>query len=76
MAQFSIQVPDMTCRHCVRSVSQAVSDVTGVREVVVDLATKAVHVRGAVEPDVVCAAITAVGYAAHVIDSQTTPPQT
>jgi copper chaperone len=74
--QFSIHVPDMTCRHCVRSVSQAVTDVAGVREVVVDLRTKAVQVHGAVDPAVVCAAVAAVGYPAHVIEHPPTPLQT
>lgn len=76
MPQFSVHVPDMTCRHCVRSVSRAVSDVAGVREIVVDLATKAVQVHGAVDPDVVCAAIAAVGYPAEVIEHPPTAPQT
>lgn len=75
MAQFCVLVPDMTCRHCVRSVSEAVSDVAGVRDVRIDLATRAVVVEGAADPDVVCAAVAAVGYPAHVIDPPATRPR-
>jgi copper chaperone len=66
--QFTIHVRDMTCRHCVRSVSQAVADVGGVREVVADLGTRAVQVHGEVDPEVICAAMAAIGYHARVIE--------
>jgi copper ion binding protein len=39
-----LTVNDMTCGHCVQSVTQAVSSVPGVQNVQIDLATKRVNV--------------------------------
>ena len=42
----SYTVPDMTCGHCKKAVTEEVSKVNGVAEVDVDLDTKLVLVRG------------------------------
>lgn len=42
----SYTVPDMTCGHCKKAVTEEVSKVDGVAEVDVDLDTKLVLVRG------------------------------
>jgi copper chaperone CopZ len=56
-------VTGMTCDHCVLSVLEEVSDVPGVRDVDVDLASGRLTVRGAdVTDDAVKAAVAAAGY--------------
>jgi copper chaperone len=62
MDSFTIRVPGMTCRHCVRAVSAAVSDVPGVSAVAVDVTTRSVEVRGPAEPAAVRTALAAIGY--------------
>lgn len=42
----TLRVPDMSCGHCVASVSNAVREVAGVRDVKVDLDAKRVEVEG------------------------------
>jgi copper chaperone len=46
MSRLTFKVPDMSCGHCVSSVSGAVSDLPGVTEVNVDLERKLVEVDG------------------------------
>ncbi|MFE1763780.1 heavy-metal-associated domain-containing protein [Streptomyces angustmyceticus] len=46
MAQKQYHVTGMTCEHCVASVTEEVSEVPGVSEVVVDLAANSVTVHG------------------------------
>ena len=46
MTKVTMRVPDMSCDHCVATVSNAVGQVEGVTEVKVDLADKRVHVDG------------------------------
>ncbi len=41
-----VSVPDMTCRHCVRSVSRRLRDVVGVRTIAADAAAGVVVVSG------------------------------
>ena len=62
MDRFTLCVPDMSCRHCVRAVSAAISDVPGVSVVTVDLALKSIDVRGTASPAAVRAALAAIGY--------------
>lgn len=64
MRQLSFRVPGMSCRHCVRTVSAAVSDVAGVQAVEVDLDTLELHVHGTADEDAIRAALVAVGYPA------------
>ncbi|KPI06878.1 Heavy metal transport/detoxification protein [Actinobacteria bacterium OK074] len=46
MEQQTYDVTGMTCAHCAASIKEEVSEVPGVHEVVVDLATNTVTVHG------------------------------
>lgn len=46
MTNLTLRVPDMSCGHCVASVSDAVGRVEGVSDVSVDLEAKRVDVEG------------------------------
>ena len=46
MSRLTLRVPDMSCGHCVASVSGAVRDLPGVAGVEVDLASRLVEVEG------------------------------
>ena len=46
MTNLTLRVPDMSCGHCVASVSDAVRQVEGVADVSVDLEAKRVDVEG------------------------------
>jgi copper chaperone len=61
---FSLHIPGMSCRHCVRAISAAVSDVAGVQTVAIDLETRTVHVNGTANVDAVRSALTTAGYPA------------
>jgi copper chaperone len=61
---FSLHVPSMSCRHCVRAISAAVSDVAGVQSVVIDPDTKTVQVHGTADIDAVRSALATAGYPA------------
>ena len=61
-----LRVPGMTCEHCVAAVRDEVAAVAGVCDVDVDLASKAVVVRGHdIDVDAVRAAIREAGYEAE-----------
>jgi copper chaperone len=62
-------VAGMTCEHCVRSVTEEVSEVPGVTAVEVDLAGGSMTVQGDPDDDAVRAAVAEAGY--EVVD--TTP---
>ena len=55
-------VDDMTCGHCVQSITAAVHDVAPNATVTVDLASKTVEVAEATSPQAVEAAIQKAGY--------------
>jgi copper chaperone len=55
-------VAGMTCEHCVRSVTEELSDVAGVTGVEVDLAGGTVTVDGVVDDAAVRAAVAEAGY--------------
>ena len=57
-------VADMSCGHCKAAVTEAVSEVTGVESVDVDLDTKRVVVNGDVADAAVRAAVADAGYEA------------
>lgn len=60
----SYSVSGMTCEHCVRSVTEEVSEVPGVEAVAVDLASGRLVIQGAgVDADAVRAAVDEAGYA-------------
>ena len=64
MTEQSYKVEGMTCSHCVAAVKQEVGHVEGAQEVIVELDSGALTVRGdAVDPDAVRAAVEAAGYA-------------
>ena len=61
--ELTMTVPGMTCGHCQTAVTTEVSNVPGVTEVIVDLSTKLVTVRGAdLDPVAVVAAIDEAGF--------------
>ena len=55
-------VSGMTCEHCVRSVTEEVSEVPGVTAVDVDLASGRLTVTGAADDSAVRAAVVEAGY--------------
>ena len=55
-------VKGMTCEHCVLSVSEEVSDVAGVQDLGVDLASGRLVVRGDADDAAVRAAVAEAGY--------------
>ena len=65
MSTETYTVTGMTCGHCVSSVTEEVSELPGVSDVQVDLATGQVTVTSAapVSPDKVRAAVEEAGYA-------------
>lgn len=60
----TFSVKGMTCDHCVRSVSEEVSEVPGVQDVDVDLQTGRMTVSGEYSDDAVVAAVEEAGYEA------------
>jgi copper chaperone CopZ len=66
----TLLVPDMTCRHCVRTVTAALRDVAGVQLVAADARTTRVELHG--EPVVtdVITALEAVGFPGTVLSAR------
>ena len=64
MSTSDYTVTGMTCGHCVASVTEEISEIDGVRDVAVDLASGAVTVTsdGPVDPADVRAAVEEAGY--------------
>jgi uncharacterized membrane protein YraQ (UPF0718 family)/copper chaperone CopZ len=60
-----IRVPDMTCDHCKRTITAAVSNVEGVEHVAVDIKAKRVAVTGRASAEAIRQAIRAAGYTAE-----------
>lgn len=56
-------VPDISCDHCVRAITEAVSPLDGVESVAVSVEDKAVTVTGEPDDAAVRAAIEEAGYA-------------
>ena len=66
MHTLDFTVSGMTCQHCVASVTEEVTELPGVTEVDVDLASGRLHVVGDVTAEQVQAAVTEAGsYTAH-----------
>ncbi|MGD0273825.1 MAG: heavy-metal-associated domain-containing protein [Gaiellaceae bacterium] len=64
--QIEYFVPDMSCGHCQKAVTEAISPVTGVERVHVDLETKRVTVEGeGLDDAALRAAIAEAGYEAE-----------
>jgi copper ion binding protein len=64
MAQAAFTVAGMTCGHCVSSVTEEISELTGVQQVDVELETGQVTVISdqPLSPDAIRAAVTEAGY--------------
>ena len=61
--EFTVQ--GMTCQHCVLSVTEEVTEVAGVEDVDVDLASGRLLVRGDADSEAVLAAVAEAGYEAR-----------
>ena len=61
MQTLDFTVSGMTCQHCVASVTEEVTELPGVSEVDVDLATGRLHVVGEVTAEQVQAAVAGAG---------------
>ena len=61
MSTLDFTVTGMTCQHCVASVTEEVTDLPGVTEVDVDLASGRLHVVGEVSAEQVQAAVAEAG---------------
>jgi len=59
-----LTVGGMTCDHCVRAVTQALSSVPGVQEASVDLSSGLARVRGEADPQALLDAVKEEGYTA------------
>ncbi|CFO54244.1 heavy metal transport protein [Bordetella pertussis] len=59
----AFHVPDMTCGHCVKSITQAVQQAVPQALVQIDLAARRVTVEGVAAAEPVAQAIRAAGYA-------------
>jgi copper chaperone len=67
LSTLDFTVSGMTCQHCVASVTEEVTELPGVSEVDVDLATGRLHVVGEVTAEQVQAAVAEAGsYTAQV----------
>jgi copper chaperone len=60
---FELQIPAISCGHCVRAVTEAVREVDPKAQVQVDLASKRVQVQTEAARPAVVAALTEAGYA-------------
>jgi copper chaperone len=56
-------IPDMTCGHCVRTITQAVRSIDATAQVQADLATRSIRVTSDASAASLSAAIAAAGYA-------------
>ncbi|MGK7871390.1 heavy-metal-associated domain-containing protein [Falsiroseomonas sp. E2-1-a20] len=56
-------IPDVSCGHCVRTITQAVKALDPTAEVKADLATRRLRVASTTDATSLSAAITAAGYA-------------
>ncbi len=63
-----LKVEKMTCQHCVRAVTNAVTSVAPGAQVAVDLPTQQVRVAAATDPEAIAAALRAEGYTAVVLE--------
>ncbi len=61
MSTLDFTVSGMTCQHCAASVTEEVTDLPGVTEVDIDLATGRLHVVGDVTAEQVQAAVAEAG---------------
>ena len=69
MTTTTYTVTGMTCGHCVSSVTEEVSEVAGVTDVLVDLESGLLTVTGDVSAEAVTAAVVEAGYQAAPVPS-------
>ena len=62
-----LSVPDMNCGHCKASVTEALSALPDTRAITVDLTLRQVTVEGSTSPDALLAALSEIGFPAHII---------
>ena len=74
MSLLTVQVPGMTCRHCVRQVTSALRDVPGVLAVLADAATTTVVLHGMADHGDVLAALATAGFPGTVLSVAGAPP--
>jgi len=61
----TLTVEGMSCAHCEQSVAEALTDVEGVTDVVVDRETESATVEGDAAEGALVAAVDEAGYSAH-----------
>lgn len=59
------EVPAMSCGHCVKAITQTLSELDPAAQVSIDLPARKVTVQTALEREKVAAALTEAGYPAH-----------
>lgn len=64
--QTTLHITGMTCDHCVRHVSLALTSVPGADSVTVDLASASARITGQAAPQALIAAVTESGYQAQL----------
>lgn len=62
-----IEIPDMSCQHCVAGVTRALEAVPGVTGVAVDLESKRARVEGSADTAALVQAVTDAGYQPRLI---------
>ena len=63
---FTLNVENMTCGHCVRAITQAITDLDPKAEVTVDLETKQVDVESTLELNKILLVLDEEGFSAQV----------
>jgi len=61
-------VPDMSCEHCKKTITAALKNIKGVKDVIIDLNTKRVEVISEVDKDKIISAIEDAGYTVKEIE--------
>jgi copper chaperone len=70
--EMKLHVPDMTCNHCVSSITKAIKELSSDAHVVCDLHDHVVEVANLVEtmPDKVIAALDEIGFEATLLEAE------
>lgn len=63
-------VPDMSCQHCVNTIDNAIRELTGIKDIFINLKTKKVKVIGNVSKDLIISVIKSAGYSAEESKSE------
>lgn len=71
-----LYVDGMTCGHCVKTITRAITALDPAATVSVDLDEHLVHIVGALDADAAAAAITDAGYTVVSVDAGAAPPAT